>query len=188
MGKNNRLALLGGNPIRNRPAYKYNTIGEEEKKAVEEVLNSGQLAQGPKVKELEEKFSKFCGTKYAIAVNSGTAAIHAALKSIGIKEGDEVIAPPFTFVATVNPILMQGGKIIFVDVDEETFNIDVKKIEEKITLRTKAIIAVNLYGLPANYTKLKEIADKTINKVTMRIRTPPFIFIIACFSLNSYCI
>lgn len=140
-------------------------IGEEEKKAVNEVLNSGMLAQGPKVKELEEKFAVFCGSKYAIVVNSGTAAIHTALYAIGIKDGDEVITVPFTFVATANPILMLGGKVIFVDIDEKTFNIDPKKIEEKISPKTKAIITVDLYGQPADYDEIKKIAEKYSLKI-----------------------
>ena len=115
-------------------------LGIEEKIMVKRCLDSGMLAQGPRVKEFEEKFAKMCGTKYAIAVNSGTAAIHCALYAIGIKKDDEVITVPFTFVATANPVLMQGGKIVFVDVDEKTFNIDPKLIEQKITNRTKAII------------------------------------------------
>jgi len=135
-------------------------IGEEEKKAVLEVLESGMLASGPKVKELEDQFSKFCGTKYAIAVNNGTSALHTALYSAGIKNGDEVITVPFTFVASANCILMQGGKIVFVDVDEDTFNINVAQVEKKITSKTKAIVVVDLYGQPADYDKLHEIARK----------------------------
>lgn len=135
-------------------------IGKEEKKNVMEVLDSGMLAQGPRVKELEEKFAKLCGVKHAVAVSNGTAAIHAALYAIGIKPGDEVITAPFTFVATANPILMLGGKVVFADVKEDTFNIDPEKVKEKITDKTKAIIAVDLYGQPADYKKLNEIAKK----------------------------
>ena len=135
-------------------------IGEKEKKAVLDVLNSGMLAQGPKVKEFEEKFAEMCGAKNAVAVNSGTAALHSALYAIGVGKGDEVITVPFTFVATVNPIIMLGAKPVFVDVDETTFNIDVNKIEEKINDKTKAIVAVDLYGQPANYQVLKNLAEK----------------------------
>lgn len=135
-------------------------IGPEEKKEVNEVLESGILAQGSKVKELEEEFAKFCKTKYAIAVNSGTAAIHSALYAIGIKKGDEVITTPFTFVATANPIIMQGAKIIFADIKEDTFNIDPDDVQRKITEKTKAIITVDLYGQPADYESLKKIAKK----------------------------
>lgn len=135
-------------------------IGEEEKKAVLEVLDSGMLAQGSKVKALEEEFAKLCGVSHAVAVSSGTAALHAALYAIGVKPGDEVITVPFTFVATANAIIMQGARPVFVDVDEKTFNIDVSKIEAKITPRTKAIITVDLYGQPCDYPALKKIADK----------------------------
>jgi len=134
-------------------------IGDEEKKAVMEVLESGMLAQGAKVKELEEKFSKIAGTKYAVALNSGTAAIHASLHAIGIKPGDEVICPPFTFVATANPIVMEGAKVVFADVKYDTFNLNPAEVEKKITDKTKAIIAVDLFGQPADYPNLQKIAD-----------------------------
>jgi len=135
-------------------------IGEEEKKAVLEVLDSRMLAQGEKVKKLEEEFAKLCGAKHAVAVSNGTAALHAALHAVGVKAGDEVITTPFSFVATANAVLMLGAKPVFVDVDEKTFNIDVSKVEAKITPRTKAIIPVDLYGHPHEHDKLKKIADK----------------------------
>ncbi|MEK6887267.1 MAG: DegT/DnrJ/EryC1/StrS family aminotransferase [Nanoarchaeota archaeon] len=135
-------------------------IEEEEKKAVMDVLNSGMLAQGSKVKELEETFAKICGTKYAVAVNSGTAAIHTALYAIGIKEGDEIITTPFTFVATANPILMQRAKIVFADINKDTFNLDPADVKKKITKKTKAIISVDLFGQPADYNELNKIANE----------------------------
>lgn len=134
-------------------------IGDKEKALVKEVLDSGMLAQGPKVRELEEKFAKFCGSKHAVAVNSGTAAIHCCLYALGIKPGDEVITVPFTFVATANPIIMQGAKPVFADVDEKTFNIDPESVKERITKKTKAIIAVDLYGQIFDYKAIKEICD-----------------------------
>ena len=137
-------------------------IGKEEIKAVSEVLKSGIIAQGPKVRELEEKFAKLCGTKYAVAVNSGTAALHTALHVAGIEQGDEVITTPFTFIATANTILMQQAKPVFVDIDEDTFNIDANKIKEKITKKTKAIVTVDLYGLLCDYNEIGKIA-KTNN-------------------------
>jgi len=133
-------------------------IGDEEIKAVSEVLKSGMVAQGPKVRELEEKFAKLCGTKYAIATNSGTAALHTALQVSGIKQGDEVITTPFTFIATANTILMQQAKPVFVDIDEETFNIDPEKIAEKITDKTKAIETVDLYGNLCDYGEINNVA------------------------------
>lgn len=135
-------------------------VGEEEKKLVLQVLESGILAQGARVKELEEKFADFCGTDFAVAVNSGTAALHSALYALGIKNGDEVITTPFSFVATANSILMQNAKIVFADINEKTFNISPEQIEKKISKKTKAIIAVDLYGQPADYKKIREISEK----------------------------
>ena len=135
-------------------------MDEEEIKAVAKAIRSGTIAQGPKVRELEEKFAKLCSTKYAVAVNSGTAALHASLNAAGIQQGDEVITTPFTFIATANTILMQSAKPVFVDIEENTFNIDPKKIEEKITEKTKAIVAVDLYGHLCDYDKLSKIAEK----------------------------
>lgn len=135
-------------------------IEEEEINAVVEVLKSGMIAQGPKVAELEEMFAKLCGTKYAVATTNGTTAIHASLVALGIKEGDEVITVPFTFVATANPIVMEGGKVVFVDISEDDFCIDPSKIEEKITNKTKAIIPVDLFGQVYKYEEVKSIADK----------------------------
>ncbi len=136
------------------------TIKKEEIEAAIQVLESGMISQGKKVDELEKKFANYCGTKYAVAVNSGTAAIHSALYALGIKENDEVITTPFTFVATANPILMQGAKIVFADINKEDFNIDPIEVEKKITPKTKAIISVDLYGQPANYNVLRKIAKK----------------------------
>jgi perosamine synthetase len=135
-------------------------IEQEEIDAVVEVLKSGIIAQGPKTAELEEMFAQICGSKYAVAFSNGTTAIHAGLVSLDISEDDEVLTVPFTFVATANPILMQKGKVVFVDISEEDFCIDVEKIEEKITDKTKAIIPVDLFGQIYNYEKVKEIADR----------------------------
>jgi dTDP-4-amino-4,6-dideoxygalactose transaminase len=133
------------------------SIGNEEIKAVREVLKSGMLAQGQKVKEFEEKIAEYVGVKYAIATSSGTTALHTALLAVGIKPGDEVITTPFTFIATANSILYCNAKPVFVDVDEKTFNIDAEKIEEKITGKTKAVLPVHLYGQPADMEKILEI-------------------------------
>ncbi|HSX06270.1 MAG TPA: DegT/DnrJ/EryC1/StrS family aminotransferase [Candidatus Saccharimonadia bacterium] len=135
-------------------------IGPEEIGAVNEVLKSGMLAQGPKVAEFESAFAAFCGTKYALAVNSGTAAIHAALFAAGVGPGDEVITTPFSFIATINPILMVGAKPVLVDIDPLTFNIDPAQIEAKITSATKAIIPVYLYGQVCDYDAIDRIAKK----------------------------
>lgn len=135
-------------------------IGQQEINAVVKVLRSGQIAQGPRTVELEKKFTKLCGSKYAIAVTNGTAALHLALHAIGIRPGDEVVTTPFTFIATANAILMAGGVPVFVDIDEETYNIDPKQIEKAITKKTKAIVAVDLYGQPADYQEINALAKK----------------------------
>lgn len=135
-------------------------IGEEEKNAVMQVLNSGMLAQGPKVKELEEAFAKYVGCKHAIAVSSGTAALHTAIVSLGIGKYDEVITVPFTFVATANSILMTGAKPRFVDVREDTFCINIDQVKKAICAKTKAILAVDLYGQCCDYDALRELANQ----------------------------
>jgi len=133
-------------------------IEDEEINAVVEVLKSGMIAQGPKTAELEEMFAKLCGTKHAIAFSNGTTAIHTAVRALGISDGDEVITVPFTFVATANPVLMERGEIVFVDISEDDFCINPNKIEEKVTDRTKAIIPVDLFGQVYKYKEVKEIA------------------------------
>jgi len=135
-------------------------IGEEEKRAVMEVLDSGVLAQGPKVAAFEEAFARMVGVKYAIATSSGTTALHTALLAHGISAGDEVITPSFTFIASANSILYVGARPVFVDIDPATFNLDPAKIEAAITPRTKAIMPVHLFGLTADMDPIMEIARK----------------------------
>jgi perosamine synthetase len=135
-------------------------LGEEEKRAVLEVLTSGMLAQGRKVEEFEKRFAEFIGVKHAIATSNGTTALHAALLANGIRKGDEVITSPFTFIATANAILMTGAKPVFVDIEEKSFNLDLKLVEGAITPRTKAILLVHLFGRPVEMDKLGEIAWK----------------------------
>jgi len=135
-------------------------IGEEEKKAVMEVLNSGIIASGPKVKELEKRFAEYIGTKHAIATSNGTTALHAALYCAGIQQGDEVITTPFTFIATANAILFCGAKPVFADIDPKTFNIDPASVRRKITKKTKAILPVHLYGQSAQIDEIMKIAQE----------------------------
>ncbi len=135
-------------------------IGEEEKAAVLEVLESGQLSQGPRTSLFEERFAKMCGVDHAVAVSSGTAALHLALLAYDIGPGDEVITTPFTFMATVNAILLTGAKPVLADIDEDTFNINLDLVEAAITPRTKAIMPVDLYGLMSDMTRAEEIAEK----------------------------
>jgi len=139
-------------------------IGEEEIKAVIEVMKSGvlthSLGQGPMVRRFEEEYAKFVGAKYAVAVNSGTAALHVALAAVGLKRGDEVILPSFTFVATAETVVLAGAKPVFVDVDPETYTVSPEEVDKAVSGKTKAIIAVDLYGAPADMKTLREIADK----------------------------
>lgn len=139
-------------------------IDEKEVEAVAKVLRSGILTGrvegGPMVKKFESEFSKFVRTKYAVAVNSGTAALHLSLLAANVGFGDEVIVPSFTFIATAEAAVLAGAKPVFVDINPNTYNIDPEKIEEAITSRTKALIAVDLYGLPADMKPISEIALK----------------------------
>lgn len=135
-------------------------IGDEEIESVVNVLKSGIIAQGPRVKEFEEKFAEMVGVKHAVAVSNGTAALDLALKAAGIEPGDEVITTPFTFIATSNSVLFQGAMPVFVDIEEDTYLIDPVKIEEKITERTKAILPVHLYGQTADMDAINEIAER----------------------------
>ena len=135
-------------------------VGDEERAAVDRVLRSGMMAQGPEVAAFEEEFSKYVGGRKCVAVNSGTSGLHMALVAAGIKAGDEVIVPSFTFAATANSVALTGATPIFVDIDPKTFNIDPAAIEAAITPRTKGIQPVHLYGLPAQMDVINEIACK----------------------------
>ncbi|MDW8068669.1 MAG: DegT/DnrJ/EryC1/StrS family aminotransferase [Anaerolineae bacterium] len=135
-------------------------IGEEEKQAVLEVLESGMLAQGPRVQVFEEAFAEYCGVKYAVATSSGTTALHVALLAHGIGPGDEVITTPFTFIASANSILYVGARPVFVDIDPATFNICPDLLEDAVTSRTKAIMPVHLFGLPADMDPILEVAER----------------------------
>jgi len=134
-------------------------IGEEEKRAVMEVLDSGTIAQGKRVEEFEHEFAKYCGSKHAIATGNGTEALHVALMAMGLRQGDEVITTPFSFIATANSILYCGAKPVFADIDQKTFNLDPESVKSKITKRTKAIMPVHLFGQPCDMKALMEIAE-----------------------------
>lgn len=135
-------------------------IGDEEKKAVLEVLDSGILAQGPRVAAFEKAFAEMCGVNHAVATSSGTTALHTALLAHGIGANDEVITSSFTFIASANSILYTGAKPVFVDIDPNTFNLDPAQIEAAITARTKAIMPVHLFGLSADMDPIIAIAKK----------------------------
>ncbi len=135
-------------------------IGNEEKSQVEDVLDSGMIADGPEVRRFEEEFADFCGTDDAVATSNGTTALHTALEALGIGEGDLVLTSPFSFVASANAVRLAGAKPVFADVDPETFNLDPAAVEEIVRERdVDAILAVHLYGLPADLGSLRDIAD-----------------------------
>lgn len=135
-------------------------IWQEEIDAVIEVMKSWNIIQWPEVEKLEKSFCDITWCKYAVAMNSGTAVLHAALYWLNIWKWDEVICPPFTFVATANAILMAWAKPVFCDIDEKDYTIDPQYIERAITPNTKAILAVSLYWQPFKYNEIKKISDK----------------------------
>ena len=135
-------------------------IDEEDIEAVVDVLRSDWLTTGPKVPEFEQAVADYVSAKYAVAVSSGTAALHAAMCAIGVGPGDEVILPPMTFVATANCVVFQGATPVFADVDADTLLINPAEVESKITERTKAIIAVDYAGQPCDYNALRDIAER----------------------------
>jgi len=138
----------------------YNSIKAEIDTAVSDVIEQTAFIGGEMLKKFEDSFAQFCGVKHCIGVGNGTDAIFLALKSLAIGSGDEVITSAFSFIATSEAISMTGAKPVFVDIDPETYTIDVMQIESKITERTKAIIPVHLYGRPAEMSQIRELAGK----------------------------
>jgi len=135
-------------------------ITEQEIEAVVAVLRTPYLSLGPKVEDFEKRLAEYAGVRYAVAVNSGTSALHLIIRALKIGPGDEVITTPFSFISSSNCILFEGAKPVFVDIEPKTLNIDPELIEAAITPRTKAILAVDVFGHPAEWDRLKEIADK----------------------------
>jgi perosamine synthetase len=140
--------------------YGRQTINSDDIQSVLDVLNSDFLTCGPLVKQFEDKICNKVNSKYGLAVNSGTAALHLAMYAIDIKSGDEVIVPAISFVASANCVLYEGGKPIFCDIDPDTLLIDINKIETLITSKTKAVIAVDFAGQGVDYIKIRELCDK----------------------------
>ncbi len=156
-----KLAINGGKPVRDEfIPYGKQFIDKDDIKAVNDVLVSPYLTTGPRVKEFEKQLCKLTGAKYAVAIANGTAALHAACYAAGIGQGDEVITTPITFAASANCVLYCGGVPVFADIDEATWNIDPNKIEEKITNKTKAVIAVDFTGQAVQIDKIKKICQK----------------------------
>jgi UDP-4-amino-4,6-dideoxy-N-acetyl-beta-L-altrosamine transaminase len=153
------LAINGGKPVRDKLLpYGHQWIDEEDVKAVIEVLRSDWITQGPKVTEFEKEFAKYVGARYAVSVNSGTAALHSACFAAQIEKEDEAITTPITFAASANCVLYQGGTPVFADIKEDTLNIDPKEIKKKINQKTKVLIPVDFTGLPVDLEEVQKIA------------------------------
>jgi dTDP-4-amino-4,6-dideoxygalactose transaminase len=139
-------------------------MGQEEIDAVVKVMKSNMLTSGlgagPAVSEFEKGFAEMAGAKHAVAMNTGTAALHAAVMAVGVKAGDEVVCPSFTFVATAEAVALAGAKPVFADIDPKTYNLAPASVEKAITKKTKAILPVDLYGYSADMKPMREIADK----------------------------
>ena len=170
------LALFGGNKIRNELFPKHPIIGEEEKKSVMEVLNSGNISTfiaqpgenflgGKKIREFENNFADYLGVNYAISFNSATSALHAAVVALGVKPGEEVIVPPYSFTSTATCALMHNAIPIFADIQHDIFCIDPKSIERCISNLSRVVIPVHLFGHPAEMDEIIKVAKKYNLKV-----------------------
>jgi dTDP-4-amino-4,6-dideoxygalactose transaminase len=137
-------------------------LGAEEKRRVEEVLDSGMIAEGDVVRDFESSFAAFCGADRGVATSNGTTALHAALVGLGIGSGDRVLTTPFSFIATANTVRLAGAEVDFVDVDPRTYNLDPDALERRLRdgEQVDAVVAVHLYGLPADVGRLRELADE----------------------------
>ena len=160
MSEKNKLALHGGSPVREKLLpYGKQFVDQKDINAVIDVLKSDWLTTGPTIVEFEKQFAKQVDAAHGVAVNSGTAGLHCAVYAAGIGPGDEVITSPITFMATANCIRYQGAKVVFADVDPDTLNIDPEKIKECLGPKTKAIIAVDFTGQPADLAAIGEITQ-----------------------------
>ena len=171
-----KLALFGGEKIRDRPFPKYPVITSDEKNAVLEVLESGNLSTfvaspgdnflgGKKIREFEERFASHMGTRFAVAFNSATSALHAAIVAVGVKPGEEVVVPPYTFTSTATCVLMHNAIPVFSDVKHDTYCLNPTKLNDTITPLTRAIIPVHLFGHPCDMDEIIDIAHKSNCKV-----------------------
>lgn len=156
-----RLAIEGGKPVRDELLpYGHQWIDEEDISAVAKILRDDWITQGPRVDEFERRVAEYCGAEYAVAMSSGTAALHAACAVAGISEGDEAITTPITFAADANAVVYCGGRPVFADIREDTLNIDPEEIRKKVSPKTKAIIPTDLAGHPADLDEIKAIAEE----------------------------
>ncbi len=157
-----RLALLGGKPLREKPFPRWPVFGEEEERALIEVLRSGKWGalDGERVKRFQERFAAFQEAKFGVCVVNGTVALEVALRAAGVEPGDEVIVPAYTFIATATACLAVGARPVFADVDPETLQIDPRDASKKVTERTRAIIPVHLGGHPADMDAVGDLARR----------------------------
>ena len=163
MAITDKLALDGGPPLVDVADHApWPDITDEDRAEVLAVLDRGVLcgANAPAVAGLERDWAEYLGVDHCIATNSGTAALHTALASLGVSPGDEVIVPAYTYISTAAAVAHQGAVPVFCDIDERTFNIDPARIEERLTDRTAAIMPVHLHGLPADMEAIQAIADR----------------------------
>lgn len=171
-----KLALFGGKKTREKPFPKYPTITQQEKDAVLEVLDSGNLSTfvaspgenflgGKKIREFENKFAEYIGTKYAIAFNSATSALHAAVAAVGVEPGEEVIVPPYTFTSTATSVLMHNAIPVFSDVKKDTYCLDPQNLDKVVSSLTRAITPVHLFGNSCEMDEILEFAKKHHLKV-----------------------
>ncbi len=154
--------MLGGEPVRTKPFPSYPRITDGEVQAVVEVLRSGVLSsrRGTKTREFEEEFAKYVGVSHAVATSSGTTALQLALAAVGVGPGDEVIVPAYTFTSSATAVLMQNAIPVFADVDPLTYNLSAEDLERRVTPRTKAVVVVHLFGLPADMDPIMEMAEE----------------------------
>lgn len=155
-----KLALNGGTPVRTKPFPSWPVFGKEEEENLLKVFRSGKWWYGEKVREFEAKFAEFQNAKYGVTCCNGTVALELALRTLGIQAGDEVLVPAYTFIATATAVLAMNAVPVFVDVDESTINMDLDKVEESITDKTRAIIVVHFAGLPVDMDRISELARK----------------------------
>ena len=165
------LALLGGRKIRTTAFPPYPVIGEAERRAIMDVLDEGRLSTfiaspgehflgGRRIRQFEAEFAEFHGARFAVAFNSATAALHAAVLGCGVQPGEEVIVPPYTFTSTATCALMAGAIPVFADIEDEAFCLDPKTVETVISPRSRAMIPVHLFGQPAAMDELLEVARR----------------------------
>lgn len=156
-----RLAITGGTPVRTKPFSPWPVYDECEENALIETLHSREWGIGSKqIEDFETEFAEFCGAKYAVTCTNGTDAIYIALQALGVGPGDEVIIPPYTFIATGIGVLMTGAIPVFADIDPDTYNLDPESVESKITENTKVIIPVHIAGNPADIDGILDLAKR----------------------------